>query len=197
MKISWTKVLLLMAILPGSSSQAQLRVPVTNNDLRINLQKIVSDFPNQFSTLRGDTLIENPQSIEFASRLAFSGATENSIIQYKSVRPVYSWQATLLSTEEFEEAEKKYRWLYNQLRVMTIKLDNGYSFSLNGDYDEASESKKFCGSIFKMTPNASDMPKLKIEASMQFEFPEWKVNLLVYEREKEDTDRADVIEDQP
>jgi hypothetical protein len=132
-----------MAILAGSSSQAQLRVPVTNNDLRINLQKIVSDFPNQFSTLRGDTLIENPQSIEFASRLAFSGATENSIIQYKSVRPVYSWQATLLSTEEFEEAEKKYRWLYNQLRVMTIKLDNGYSFSLNGDYDEASESKKF------------------------------------------------------
>ena len=195
MKISWTKVLLLMAILPGSSSQAQLRGPVTNNDLRINLQKIVSDFPNQFSTLRGDTLIENPQSIEFASRLAFSGATENSIIQYKSVRPVYSWQATLLSTEEFEEAEKKYRWLYNQLRVMTIKLDNGYSFSLNGDYDEASESKKFCGSIFKMTPNATDMPKLKIEASMQFEFPEWKVNLLVYEREKEDTDRADVIED--
>ena len=195
MKISWTKVLLLMAILPGSSSQAQLRVPVTNNDLRINLQKIVSDFPNQFSTLRGDTLIENPQSIEFASRLAFSGATENSIIQYKSVRPVYSWQATLLSTEEFEEAEKKYRWLYNQLRVMTIKLDNGYSFSLNGDYDEASESNKFCGSIFKMTPNATDMPKLKIEASMQFEFPEWKVNLLVYEREKEDTDRADVIED--
>ena len=195
MKISWTKVLLLMAILAGSSSQAQLRVPVTNNDLRINLQKIVSDFPNQFSTLRGDTLIENPQSIEFASRLAFRGATENSIIQYKSVRPVYSWQATLLSTEEFEEAEKKYRWLYNQLRVMTIKLDNGYSFSLNGDYDEASESKKFCGSIFKMTPNATDMPKLKIEASMQFEFPEWKVNLLVYEREKEDTDRADVIED--
>ena len=195
MKISWTKVLLLMAILPGSSSQAQLRVPVTNNDLRINLQKIVSDFPNQFSTLRGDTLIENPQSIEFASRLAFSGATENSIIQYKSVRPVYSWQATLLSTEEFEEAEKKYRWLYNQLKVVTIKLDNGYSFSLNGDYDEASESKKFCGSIFKMTPNATDMPKLKIEASMQFEFPEWKVNLLVYEREKEDTDRADVIED--
>jgi hypothetical protein len=195
MKISWTKVLLLMAILPGSSSQAQLRVPITNNDLRINLQKIVSDFPNQFSTLRGDTLIENPQSIEFASRLEFSGATENSIIQYKSVRPVYSWQATLLSTEEFEEAEKKYRWLYNQLRVMTIKLDNGYSFSLNGDYDEASESKKFCGSIFKMTPNATDMPKLKIEASMQFEFPEWKVNLLVYEREKEDTDRADVIED--
>ena len=195
MKISWTKVLLLMTILAGSSSQAQLRVPVTNNDLRINLQKIVSDFPNQFSALRGDTLIENPQSIEFASRLEFSGAMENSITQYKSVRPVYSWQATLISTEEFEEAEKKYRWLYNQLRVMTIKLDNGYSFSLNGEYDEASESKKFCGSVFKMTPNASNMPKLKIEASMQFEFPEWKVNLLVYEREKEDTDRADVIED--
>ncbi len=39
------------------------------------------------------------------------------------------------------------------------------------------------------------MPKLKIEASMQFEFPEWKVNLLVYEKEKEDKDRGDIMED--
>ena len=171
MKISWTKVLLLMTILAGSSSQAQLRVPVTNNDLRINLQKIVSDFPNQFSALRGDTLIENPQSIEFASRLEFSGAMENSITQYKSIKPIYSWQALLINTEEFDEAEKKYKWLYNQLKVMTIALDNGYSFTMSGDYEAPDESRKFSSSIFKLTPNASTMPKLKIEVSMQFEFP--------------------------
>lgn len=182
-------------LFPALSSQAQFRVPVSNNDLRTNLQAIISDFPSHFSTLRGDTLAENPQTIEYSSLLSFSGASENSIIQYKSTRPVYSWQATLLTTEEFEEAEKKYRWLFNQLKVMTIKLDNGYSFSLDGQFDEASESKKFCGSVFKMTPNNSQLPKLKIEAAMQFEFPEWKVNLLVYEKEKEDRDRGDVIEE--
>lgn len=195
MKTSATRLFVLIPLLACLSGQSQLKLPVTNNDLRTNLEKIISDFPSHFSSLRGDTLEENPQSIAYASLLEFNGAQENSIIQYKSIRPVYSWQATLLSTEEFEEAEKKYKWLYNQLRVMTITMENGYSFSLDGQYDKPMESKKFSGSIFKMTPNASEMPRLKIEVSLQFEFPEWKVGLLVYEKEKEDRDRGDVIED--
>lgn len=195
MKITATRLFVLIPLLAGLSGQAQLRLPVTNNDLRTNLQKIISDFPAQFSSLKGDTLEDNPQTIAYASLLEFNGARENSIIQYKSSRPVYSWQATLLITEEFEEAEKKYNWLYNQLRVMTITLDNGYSFSLDGDYDRPVESRKFSGSVFKMTPNASNMPKVRIEVSLQFEFPEWKVGLLVYEKEKEDMDRGDVIEE--
>jgi hypothetical protein len=36
------------------------------------------------------------------------------------------------------------------------------------------------------------MPKLKIEASMQYEFPEWKVSLVVYEKEREDKDRGEI-----
>ena len=57
------------------------------------------------------------------------------------------------------------------------------------------ESKKFFTSIFKLTPNAANMPRLKIEASMQFEFPEWKVNLIVYEKEREDNEQGDVNSD--
>jgi hypothetical protein len=41
-------------------------------------------------------------------------------------------------------------------------------------------------------PNAANMPKLKVEASMQFEFPEWKINLMVYEREREDNEQGDI-----
>jgi hypothetical protein len=33
---------------------------------------------------------------------------------------------------------------------------------------------------------------LKVEASMQFEFPEWKINLMVYEREREDNEQGDI-----
>ena len=97
-----------------------------------------------------------------------------------------------MNTEDFEEASKKYKWLYNQLKVMTVKLEGGYSFTLSGDYDAPDESKKFSSSIFKLTPNAGNMPKLKIEASMQFEFPEWKVTIAVYEREREDDERGDI-----
>lgn len=174
------------------TAQAQIKFPVTNNDLRNNLEKVISGFPEHFSGLIGDTLADNPQTIEFASRLDFKGAKENSITEYKSRKPIYSWQAVLLDTEEFEDAAKKYKWLCNQLKVMTVKLDGGYSFSLSGDYQEADESRKFSTSVFSLMPRATNMPKLKVEASIQFEFPEWKVSLLVYEKEREDNERGDI-----
>lgn len=182
----------LLAVTAGLTSFAQLKMPATNNDLRTNLEKVIADFPHQLSSLKGDTIEINAQSIEFASLLDFKMAPENSVTQYNSTKPIYSWHAALLTTEDFDEAVKKYKWLYQQLKAMTIKIDGGYSFTLNGNYDQPTESKKFSSSIFKMTPNVVNMPKLKIEASLLFEFPEWKVSLLVYEKEREDKDRGDV-----
>jgi hypothetical protein len=194
LKNSSTKTLLIAALMSATVVKSQVKFPVTNNDLRNSLQKIIIDFPHEFATLKGDTLADNPQTIEFASLLDFKGAMDNSITQYKSLRPIYSWQATLMDTEDFEEASNKYNWLFAQLKVMTVNLEGGYSFTLSGDYDKPDESRKFSSSIFKLTPNAVNMPKLKIEASLQFEFPEWKVSLLVYEKEREDNERGEVKE---
>lgn len=193
MKMYQPKLIAIGLFMASLQSHAQLKFPVTNNELRNNLSKVISDFPNQFSALKTDTISSGPQTIEFATRLDFKEAENNSIVEYRSANnPLYSWQALLLNTENFEEASKKYKWLYNQLKVMTVKLEGGYSFTLSGDFDAPDESKKFSSSIFKLTPNASNMPKLKIEASMQFEFPEWKVSLLVYEKEREDSERGDI-----
>lgn len=192
MKISIPKLIAIPCILAGLTSYSQLKFPVTNNDLRTNLSKIISDYPHHFASLKGDTIAINPQTIEFSSRLDFKEAPQNYIVLYKSQKPVYSWQAVLMNTEDFEAASKKYKWLYTQLKVMTVKLEGGYSFTLSGEYDAPDESKKFSSSIFKLTPNAGNMPRLKIEASMQFEFPEWKVMLVVYEREREDNERGDI-----
>ena len=185
-----TAVLLLFCL----NSKAQLKFPVTNNDIRNNLSTVLSDYVMGFSNLKSDTIVVNPQSIEFATRLDFQGCEENSITQYKSKNQIYSWKAVLLTSEDFEEASKKYKWLFNQLKVMTVNVQN-YSFTLSGEYDEPDESKKFCSSIFKLNPNASNMPKLKIESSMQFEFPVWKISILVYEREREDKERGDIYGD--
>lgn len=194
MKMSGVKLTAIASLFAAVSAQAQVRVPFTNNDLRTNLEKVIADFPHHLSSVLGDTLVENPQTIEFTTVLDFRGALENSVTQYKSVRPIYSWQAVLLSSEDFAEAEQKYKWLYNQLKVMTVKTDGGYSFTFNGDYGTPDESRKFSSSVFKLTPNSLSMPKLKVEATMQFEFPEWKVSLLVYEKEREDNERGEIRE---
>ncbi len=184
----------LLLCLLSFTSFSQVKLPVTNNDLRTNLQKVVSDFPRHFSNLKGHILNQNPQTIEYASLLDFEMAPENMITEYTGHKPIFSWQAMLLRTESFEEASKKYKWLCNQLKVMSLTIDGKHSFSLTGNYDEPDESKIFSSSIYKLTPQASSMPKIKIEAGLQFEFPEWKVQLLVYEKEREDDERGEIEE---
>ena len=191
MKLFRSLVFIVIVLIFNTTTKAQLKIPVTNNELRTNLEKVISGFPSQLSDIKGDTIVENPQTIEFESLLDFKMASENSITQYKSTSPIYSWKAVLMNSEEFEDAAKKYKWLYNQLRVMTIKID-GYSFTMSGNYDQPDESRKFCSSIFKLTPNASNIPKLKIEVAMHFEFPEWKVSLMVYEKERDDNERGEI-----
>jgi len=185
-----TPVLLFLCL----SSSGQLKLTVTNNDLKTNLSKVVSDYFGGFSSLKSDTIIVHPQSIEFATKLDFQGCEMNSITQYKSKHPFYSWEALLLTSEDFEEASKKYKWLFNQLKLITINVPEP-SILAGEDYNAPDESKKFCSSIFKLSSNAIDNPKLNIEASIRFEFPEWKVNLLVYERERKDNERGEIDED--
>ena len=38
------------------------------------------------------------------------------------------------------------------------------------------------------------MAKLKIEVQLNFEFPEWKVSLLIYDKEREDDEQGNVTE---
>jgi hypothetical protein len=181
--------LLFMLSLP---SMAQIRAPFTNNDLRNSLEKVINDFPRELNTIKGEVLVENPQTVEYASLLTFKGSESNTITKYLSAKPIYSWQATVLTTEDFEEAVKKYKWLFNQMKVMTITSENGYGFSLNGNYGEPDESKKFSVSTFQLTPAPTNLTNLKIEVGLQYYFPEWQVNLLVYQKEREDNERGDV-----
>ncbi|MFL5786995.1 MAG: hypothetical protein ACJ748_03000 [Flavisolibacter sp.] len=188
------KLTVVIALFCAITAKAQLRFPVTNNGLRNDLQKVISDYLNDFASLKGNVLVQNPQTVEYASLIQFSGAEENRITKYNSTKSIYSWQAIMLTTENFDDAATKYKWLCNQLKSMTITL-NDNSFSLYGDYEDPVETKKFSTTEFRLLPSATTLPKLKIEVNMQYEFPDWKVNLQVYQKEREDNEQGPAKED--
>jgi hypothetical protein len=176
-------------------SSAQSRFPgLSNPDVRQALEKVIADYPRSFATLKGEVLDNNPQTVEYASLLLFKGAEKNTITEYSGKQPIYSWQAVMLSAEEFAVAEKKYKSLYKDLKGMTLTLNRDYSYGLEGTYDAPSESRKFASSVFQLTPAASYLPKVKVELSLQYELMEWKIYLAVYQKEREDNERGNVKE---
>ena len=122
-------------------SQAQLKIPgLGNPDVRNALEQVIGDFPLHFSTLKGEIINTNPQTVEYESLLTFKSAEKNIIVQHSGTQPVFSWQAVMFTAEEFADAEKKYKTLFNQLKGMNLKLNRDYDYSLAGDYDKPDES---------------------------------------------------------
>ena len=187
MKTQRPLLLLAAAFLCSQSSHAQPRLPIPNA-FRNDVQKVVADFPSQFASLRGDVRITNPQTVEYASLLQVGKAEDCIITRYSSnTRPIYSLQALMLHTEDFAEAAKKYKWLFTQLKGMNVKyvVDQ---YTLQGQYEAPAEERKFATSLLYIAHPPEALQKLRVEVSMQFEFPEWKVSVTIFEKERNDED---------
>jgi hypothetical protein len=172
---------------------AQVKLGISSS-LRSDFQKIMAEYPQHFEGIRGEVINQNPQTVEYASQLKLADAEECIITKYSSgLKPIYSWQALMFTSEDFEAAYKKYKWVFSQLKGMNIYYVKD-QYTLKGSFEEADESRKFTNSILTPVAPPDPMKKLKIDVALQFEFPEWKVKLVVYEKEREDDERGEIEE---
>ena len=177
-------ILLVFMVSAASFSQG-----VFNNTTNSALQKVIEDYPNKFSNIKGDLLAENIQTIDFHSKVQIPGIP-CVLTQYSSTKKaIYSWRAELLEEEEFEEAKKRFKEIYSQIRNTIIKIEGEKPFILNGAYQSPTEDRKFNVVSFQLLPSGGDMEKLQIELSMNYMVTAWKITLTVYEREYKDDER--------
>ena len=170
-----------------SQSQIVLKLPTTS-PLPGEIKKLIADYPNRFTNILGDEIEKNPQSTDYNCSLKITGAEKSIITTYSSNTTwVCGWVGLMLTTENFEEAKKKYLVLYNQMNNLLISGSSG-DFHFKGKYDAPVEEKKFAGSILSPDKKQNDFSKVKLEISLQYELMEWKVWLLVYEKEREDNE---------
>ncbi len=190
-----TLTLITISLFAISNSFAQLKLPVANG-IGPDIKKVIQDYPNQFSNLRGEVLVKNPQSVDYTCNLKVNGAEEATITHYSSANKhaIVSWQALLLTTEEFEEAKKKFKSVFTQLNNLSAKMEEGVYLRLKGLYETPAEEKKFTSVIFSLDNGSTTLKKLKVELKMEYELMEWKVKVLVYEKEREDDERGDITE---
>src|SRR5215217_4451091 len=96
---------LAIVLLLGISATAQFNIPLklsNSNGLRNDIQKVVETFPHQFSSIRGEVINKNPQTVEYASLVKPSGSQETMIVQYSAdLKPIYSCQNVLLTTQDY------------------------------------------------------------------------------------------------
>ena len=168
-------------------------VPV-KNALQNDIAKVLSDYPNGFKNISGEQIMDNPQSIEFESKVTVNEASRCRVIRYSSnTNDVFSWEAEMLKTDDFDEAAKKFRAIYNSLQHLSVNID-GTSIVFKADYIKPTASISFTTIVFDAGEKAQGLNKLKISLSMESEMMDWVIKIQVYEKEREDTDKGSPID---
>lgn len=168
-----------------SHSQITLKLPATS-PLPAEIKQLVADYPNHFSNILGEVIEKNPQSTDYNCSVKITGAEKSTITIYSSdKKTICGWEGLMLTTENFEDAKKKYKTLYTQLNNLIASAGDG-DFHFKGSCDAPVEEKKFAGSILTPDKKSNPFSKLKFEISLQYELLEWKVRLLIYDKERED-----------
>ena len=181
--------LITIAVFLFNSSHAQLKLPVIDG-VSNDVKKAILDYPNQFENLLGEMITQNTQSTDYKCVFNANGAEETVITKYSARKDIGSWQATMLTTESFEKAKQKFRSLFNQLNGLALRFGHQAS-RLKGEYMQPDEDKKFSSVLFSFEPGNDSVEKMKVEIIIQaYEPLEWKVKVLVYDREREDAERG-------
>jgi len=188
------KTLVLITILSAFSFTltAQLKLPVATG-FTADMKKVIEDYPSRFIHLMGEVKVQHEQSTVYECNLKINGAEEATIIRYSSKRDgVVSWEAVMITTDDFEDAKKKYKNYFNQLNNLGVTLGKDH-FKLRGVYEAPSEENKFNSVLFAIEPSAPDMKKVKVELTLQYKAPmDWQVKVLVYDKEREDGEQGRV-----
>ena len=99
----------------------------------------------------------------------------------------------MFTSEDFETASKKYKWLFNQLKWTNVYYVKD-QYTLRGQFEPADDSRKFTTSVLVVSAPPEPLEKLKVEVALLFEFTDWKVNLTVFEKEREDDEQGEIAE---
>jgi hypothetical protein len=170
------------------SATAQL-IPIKNS-FQTDIVKVVSDYPNGFKNISGEEVMNNPQSTEFDCKAGVKDANKCRVIKYTSaIKEIYSWEAEMLKTDDFAEAEKKFKNIYNSLQHLTVNI-NGTNAVFKGEYVKPTEAIKFTTIVFDAGDKTPELKKLKIALLLETEMMEWVVRVQVYEKEREDKERG-------
>ncbi len=152
--------------------------------IRPQVQQLIHSYFQHFDGVKGDTLSQSNGSIVYSSKI-LPGAIESYVTQYGHGNN-YSWQATLLRTEDFQKAADLYKKYYQQLNGMPVKLDDKSIVKLGGQYDIPEEVRSFASSILELQKVDKGLKLLKVEVGINYLFPEWTVKLLVYEKQADE-----------
>jgi hypothetical protein len=166
---------------------------VFSNKVNTALEKVLKDYPNRFHNIKGEVIVQNPQTTEYRSIVQVPGSASCIVTKNNQAKTdTYAWTCTAFKTADFYLAKNKFKEIFDDVENTIIKIDGEKPFILSGQYASPAEDNKSTAINFDLLPATGEIKKIKVELVLLKEPKEWKIALQVCDNDLKDEGRGSV-----
>jgi hypothetical protein len=165
---------------------------VFSNSTNSALEKVIQDYPNRFSNIKGSLVSETTRATNYESNVKIPGSLSCTIAQTNySDKKLLSWKAELFVSSSFSDASDKYAELFKQIKNSVIKVQGTKTYILNGQYYAPDHNKNYQSIILNLLPASGELRNVKVEISLESQSGKWKILLSIFDDRDEQLVRND------
>jgi hypothetical protein len=143
--------------------------------LRNFIQEIIRATPENFQSIKGEQIGGEPGTVQFLSTIKAPGSIENKVIGYTGLKSIdWVWECKFSSIEKFEDLQKQYKKLYNDLSKGSVRTNAQNYVALN-KYEQPTEEQRIWNNQFRVVNS-----RIMIDLVAEQQYYEWTIFLRVY-----------------
>jgi len=170
-----------------STQRAPVRTAADPAAFPTVIDAVLRDFPNNLRNITGELMLAQGEFENYASVLALPESQHCIITHFHSTRDTtVSWQAAMLTTDDFGKADHAYRELYRKLQQCYIQLVDGTIVYLKGTWAPAKENASFTTSTLRLTVDDQRYKEVRVELELVYQLAEWGVNINIFSKKPDD-----------
>jgi len=151
------------------------------------IDAVLRDFPHNLQHITGELVLAQGEFEHYASVLALPESQRCIITRWHSTQDTtVSWQAAMITTDEFSKADHVYRELYRKLQQCYIQLTDGTVVYLKGVWEPAKESAAFTTSTLRVAVDDQRYKEVRVELELVYQLAEWGVNINIFSKKPDD-----------
>lgn len=180
------KILSVLGMLAlGHVCQAQLlKTILPPPQFSENLNKVVSDFSNNYYNIQGESIDKDQDRDAYKSLITLPGSVSTIIFRFHSTKDTTaSWQATMFKGESYTEALRAYKNTSRYLNKCRIAIPGNANAGFNGKLQEPDANLTFAVSSFTLNTDAEAYKDFLAEVEMiNVNYGEWEVHLSMHNK---------------
>lgn len=170
----------ILALAPVMLSASLSAQGVFSNKTQVILEKVIQDYPNHFTNIKGELISQALQTSRYKSTLELPGASSSTVTLVTTTGTEGSgWTCTVLHTADFEQARTRFSEIYGQLSNSIISAAGQKTFILSGQYENPTPDKKANEVIFTLLPGVGEMKRIRVELALRGDAQDWIVTISV------------------